>query len=445
MFTFKDKFNISSWGLAFSILLVTISIMLTACGGGTGDGGKKTGELIPTKIELTPSPSTIALGISGTPFIAKATFQDGSTADYTTRMYWESSNPAVAPIVSNTGVATGVTVNSTGVTIKATLVGSSIPPITATLTVTNAAIQTLTITSSPSNTITTAKGTGVTYTAMAKYSDGNSASVTTLVDWISSNPAVAKPDTIVKGKILTPGVGDTKITAAITQTGLAVVTSNILPLSVTPAILSSIAISPAPHVGLLVNSFSQFTAIGTYTDQTTADLTNQVSWISANPSNATISAFGLAKGISNQNYYPTSNTCLYVPNYSYDAYFCATLGTVVSNNNATTIFDPINTTVSNLLLTTEALNIPLGVSFNYSATATFITSISPNTSTASLDVSGQVKWIVGDSTIISINQTGRATGLKVGTTTVTASYLQPDGVTRLIPLKSFDITVTAAP
>ena len=64
-------------------------------------------------------------------------------------------------------------------------------------------------------------------------------------------------------------------------------------LTVTPAALQSIALTPAsPSIakGLTL----QFAARGTYTDNTTQDLTSQVAWASATTAVATISAGGLA-------------------------------------------------------------------------------------------------------------------------------------------------------
>ena len=60
-------------------------------------------------------------------------------------------------------------------------------------------------------------------------------------------------------------------------------------LTVTTAALTSIAVTPAnPTVAKGLTE--QFTATGTYSDDTTADLTSQVTWASATPSVATITS-----------------------------------------------------------------------------------------------------------------------------------------------------------
>lgn len=63
------------------------------------------------------------------------------------------------------------------------------------------------------------------------------------------------------------------------------------------AILSSITVAPSNPPSLLVDSTQQFTAIGAYSDGTTADITSQVTWASSNTSKATISSMGLATGM----------------------------------------------------------------------------------------------------------------------------------------------------
>ena len=68
-------------------------------------------------------------------------------------------------------------------------------------------------------------------------------------------------------------------------------------VTVTPATLASIALSPTnPSVSKGLNE--QFTATGTYTDGTTANLTTQVTWASATPSVATISNTAGTQGLA---------------------------------------------------------------------------------------------------------------------------------------------------
>ncbi len=87
------------------------------------------------------------------------------------------------------------------------------------------------------------------------------------------------------------GTGTSNITASLTG-----VTSPADVLTVTAATLKSIAITPvSPSISK--GNTQQFTATGTYSDTTTANITSQVTWISATTTVATISAAGLATGV----------------------------------------------------------------------------------------------------------------------------------------------------
>lgn len=67
-----------------------------------------------------------------------------------------------------------------------------------------------------------------------------------------------------------------------------------------PATLVSIDVTPA-SASVGVGDSQQFTATGTYSDGTTPDITNQVTWSTFDPSIATISNSGLATGVATGN------------------------------------------------------------------------------------------------------------------------------------------------
>ena len=68
-------------------------------------------------------------------------------------------------------------------------------------------------------------------------------------------------------------------------------------LTVTPAVLSSIAVSPSDS-SILDGATQQFTAVGTYSDGSTQNLTNVVTWSSSNTAADTINAAGLATAVA---------------------------------------------------------------------------------------------------------------------------------------------------
>ena len=63
-------------------------------------------------------------------------------------------------------------------------------------------------------------------------------------------------------------------------------------------VLSSIAVTPNPTPSLSKGKTQQFTAVGTYSNGTNADITSQVTWASDNTAAATIDKSGLATGIA---------------------------------------------------------------------------------------------------------------------------------------------------
>src|SRR5262245_41212124 len=63
-----------------------------------------------------------------------------------------------------------------------------------------------------------------------------------------------------------------------------------------PVTLQSIAVTPA-NPSIAKGATQQFTATGTFSDNSKQDLTNQVTWASATTSVATITSSGLATGV----------------------------------------------------------------------------------------------------------------------------------------------------
>jgi hypothetical protein len=68
-------------------------------------------------------------------------------------------------------------------------------------------------------------------------------------------------------------------------------------LTVTPPLLVSIAVTPA-NPTVVVGQTQQFTATGTFSDQSTQNITTTVTWASSNTEAASITAAGLATGLT---------------------------------------------------------------------------------------------------------------------------------------------------
>ncbi len=239
-------------------------------------------------IAVTPATPSIAAGATQQ-FTATGTYSDNSTKSITTSVTWKSSNTAFATIGAATGLASGVAAGTTQITATQ---GSIVSP-NDSLTVTPAGVTLTSIAVTPASPSIVA-GNTQQFTATGKYSDNSTRNITSSVTWKSSNTAFA---TIGAATGLATGVaaGTTQITA----TQGSVVSPND-PLTVTAAVvtLRSIAVTPAsPSVG--IGNTVQFTATGTYSDNSAKNITSSVTWASSNPSFATIvAATGLATGVT---------------------------------------------------------------------------------------------------------------------------------------------------
>jgi hypothetical protein len=134
-------------------------------------------------LAITPSTPTIAVGTKQ-PFSLIGTFSDGvTTVDLTASARWQTSNYQDA-VIDRQGVATGLQAGS--VTITGSVRGQT--PATATLTISNATVQSITVTPA---TPTIALGALQQFAASGTFSDGSTLDITSVVTWTSSTPTVA--------------------------------------------------------------------------------------------------------------------------------------------------------------------------------------------------------------------------------------------------------------
>src|SRR5260370_29804272 len=228
---------------------------------------------------VTPPTRSIAEGTTQQ-FTAIGTYTDSSTQDLTSAVTWSASAGAVAS-AGATGLVQSLDTGST--TIKA--VSGSITSNSATLIVLPPALVSIAITpTSPS----IAKGTGQQFTAIGTYSDNSTQNLTGRATWNTSTPAVVTIG--AAGLVQSLATGSTTIQAVSGS-----VTSNSATLTVSPAILQSITVTPASPA-LAKSTTLQFIATGNYTDST-QDLTNTVTWTSSAPAVAVINPTGVAQSL----------------------------------------------------------------------------------------------------------------------------------------------------
>jgi len=270
--------------------------------GVTGSKAVTINSLTVSSVTVSPSTKTIAKGTT-TQFTATATYSDGSTADVTKTAVWTSSNTSFGTVDTSSttgGIARGIAAGA--VTITAATGGKSAA---ATLTVTSATLVSIAVTGADPDGII-AKGTSNQFTATGTYSDGTTQEITSLVSWgwgtDSSSTSVNVSNGIGTSGLAT-GIGivnNLDITATLGgKTGSA-------KLSVTAATFTSINIGE--NTATVANGFTlQYIATGTFSDNSTQNISSLVTWNSSAPTNATISnavsdkgkAYGLVAGTTN--------------------------------------------------------------------------------------------------------------------------------------------------
>ena len=397
-----NRFNSLTKPLMWFMALLMVAFV-TGCGGTTSSVD------LPSVVSVSITPATPSIPISGIQqFTATATYSDGLTHDVTTApgIAWSSASPLVATI-SNTaptiGLATGVA-NGTSV-ITATIGGKSA---TKNLTVTTATLVSIAVTpAAPSIPITTTQQ----FTAIASYTAGPVINVTAApgMVWGSSAAGVATISNTAPTIGLATGVANGS--AGITATyGGKTGTAN---LTVNPAILQSIAVTPAT-ASVPAGLNRQFTATGTYDYGPTVDVTTAASWTSGT-AGATVGLHtGLAHGV-------TANVTPVVITASF------------GGKNATAALTVTAATVSSIAVTPATPSIAVSGTQPFTATATYSDGTTPNVTAAS-----GVVWTSSDPTKATIvSNTGVATGVAAGTTDITAAF---GGQTSLADT----LTVTAA-
>jgi hypothetical protein len=236
-----------------------------------------------SSIAVTPPSTVLPVGKTIT-FQAVGTYSDGSTYFLTTIATWTSSNPSVVKLVSP-GIFTTLTPGPI-VTITASYQSQSNS--SATVIVTQFPLTSIVVTP-----LTAKIPVDVTtqFQAIGTFSDGSHQSLTNYATWASNPSSVA---TIRNGVSAQQGIatGVTPGTASVTAVFAGIV-SPASTLTVSNATIVSITVTPKPASGK-TGTQVQFKAVGTFDDNSTIDLTNQVTWTSSMVTVATITTQGNA-------------------------------------------------------------------------------------------------------------------------------------------------------
>ncbi|HVO59405.1 MAG TPA: Ig-like domain-containing protein [Terriglobales bacterium] len=344
-------------------------------------------------VTVVPAAATIAKSTTQQ-FTAIGLYSDGSTQDLTNQAstQWTCSPGGIATSMTKGLAKAGTTQGTCSVTATVTLSnGSTVvnsPP--STLTVGPQTISTLVVTpANPKEPI----GVPVQFSATAEFSDLSVQDVTSApgTSWSSSTTSVAgKP---AAGLTTTLSAGTTTISAKFVSTNATAAPT----LTVSSAKLSSITLT-TPLTKLGEGTIMQLKATGKFSDGTTQDLTNAVTWKSSGSVLA------------------VSNSGLVTANFPGSATVTATLDGV----SATTPNLQVNAvTIKSVTITPASASIASGTTQKFKATATF-------NDNSQQDITDLVQWNSSDASTATIQDFGAnagfATALASGNTNISAVF-----------------------
>ena len=376
--------QISTKFLPQFLFTILISFFISSCS--TNKDSTTLPDATLQNIEITYQYQNMYVGTSQR-LIATGLYSDDSTKNLSELVTWESSDTNLLQISNETnkqGTLTALIAGSTTITASYNNTSSSVD-----ISVISKTIDSLNIFFDGEDNI--ASGSQLSLTAIGNYSDGGTQEITKQVSWISVSSSICSisNETNTVGKLTTIKSGTCVIKADFGNV------SNTILFTVTNATLQSISITPT-NITLANGSQQQLTATGVYSDDSTQNLTNQVSWQASN-TNFSIDSLGLIKTLAVGG------------------------GTIQASLLETT--HSINITVSSATLTSISISpSPLSLTngLNQQITATGL--YSDNTSQ---DLTDTVLWESSDSTVLTIsnntNQAGLINTLSSGTAIISAT------------------------
>jgi uncharacterized protein YjdB len=353
-------------------------------------------------IAVSPDSPSLAAGAQQQ-FTATGSYDDGSTQDITSSVSWSSSASDVVNVDSS-GMATAQQAAGTA-TITATDSSSGVSGSTnATVTAgapQGAVLQSIAVTpDSPSM----AAGAQQQFTATGSYDDGSSQDITSSVSWSSSASDVV----VVDGSGMATAqqaAGTATITATDSSSGVsgstnATVTAGAPPQPQTK-VLQSIAISP-DSPSLTGGAQQQLTATGTFSDNSTQDITSSVTWSSSATDVINVDATGLAKAGTGAG----------------TATITATDSTTGVNGSTTATVTAAKPVLQSINIWTTSTTMACGVHQMFQAQGTF-------SDGSKYDISNNCNWVSSAPEIVAVDPNGIKGWFfaipETGTATITAT------------------------
>jgi CxxC motif-containing protein (DUF1111 family)/uncharacterized protein YjdB len=396
--TTQDLSNSVTWTASENIVVVSLSStgFATALAPGSVTIKAIVGTIVGVSFLTVTAPALVSIAVTpaipsilaGTTqqFTATGTYTDGSTANLTNSVSWSSSNATVATI-SSTGLASTssqgtTTINATFGSVTGSTLLTARPPSLASISVT------------PNN-ASIALGTTQQFTATGTYTDGSTQNLTMQVTWASSSSNVT-----ISGTQGSNGLATTVAQGSATITATLGSINGLTSLNVTPAALVSIAITPS-SASVAQGVQQQFTATGTFTDNSAQNITVTVLWSSSSTSVATISNAPASQGWATS--LAQGSTTI-----------TATSGSV-TNSVTLTVLAPALVSIT---VNPNSPAVALGTTQQFTATGTY-------TDGSSQDLTSSATWNSSAPNVVSISNAqgtqGLATAVAQGSTTIAAT------------------------
>ncbi len=374
-------------------------------------------------VAVTVSPPATSIPNGDTlPFAATGHYSDGATSDLTSAVTWSSSSTSIATVSNASGSQGHVTATGTGAATITATDPSSLLSGTALVTVLPAVLVAVTVSPAAAS---VPNGENHQFTATGHYSDGTTSDLTSTVTWSSSSTSVATVSNASgsQGLVTATGTG----AATITATDPSSLSSGTALVTVLPAVLIAVTVSPVA-ASVPSGESEQLTATGRYSDGTTKDLTDTVTWSSSDTTAATVSnasgSQGLVTGVG------TGAATITATDPS-------------SLLNGTAIVTVLPAVLVAITVSPLAASVPVGESAPFLATGHY-------SDATTKDLTDVVTWSTSDPTIATVSNTsgsqGEVTGTGTGGATITAtdpsSLVNGTAVVTVLPAVLLAITVS---
>jgi len=347
------------------------------------------GGAVLTSIEITPLIQVLPLGSSQS-FVATGIYSDYSVQDITGQVTWNSSDATIASIGNSADLKGQVQTLSSGVvTISAEkdlITASKI------LTVSDAVITSISVL--PDISVIHVNSTE-TFKAIAQYSDGSTKEISNEVEWSISDSSIADSESYNNAVIRAFKTGTVTVNAS---DGVHV---GFASLVINDAVLTSITLDNQ-NASIAMGTELKYIATGNYSDDSSRDISDEVSWTSDTPAVALVSNAVSKKG--------------YVKGLMQGA---ATITATLSDVSTNTLLTVTSATLSSINVSAASTQLLVGNNLSISAYGMY-------SDGSEQDITSLVTWQSSANNIAAVSNATNTKGLLMalgqGMTSVTALF-----------------------